>query len=314
MCEGPCLRSFHPKPSSRADAEEVRDNRCTTVGITEPEARAENPWLCPNCRSGLQVCFICYRLGREISEGKGEGDGEVFMCGADFCGQFFHADCVAPWIVRLKRLEPPEISPEVSPGVSPGVSPEDREMVRAEEVKRVADGIRGRAAGEDNFICPRHTCVRCRKGGILSGTTSGDGAAGSGGGDGASAAAAAAAAAVGSAATGGGDATAAAACDGGNGSAAAAAEAAAASGNGRSKIGDVSRADLDSEKNKLVPCRRCPTVFHLQCLPRNLPKSNRRAGEGRPQRVWGLSREFGGDGGDGFPLMLYCDRHRIGRE
>ncbi|KAK9794309.1 hypothetical protein WJX73_003070 [Symbiochloris irregularis] len=59
----------------------------------------------------------------------------------------------------------------------------------------------------------------------------------------------------------------------------------------------------------LIPCRRCPTAYHQQCLPPKLRSAD-------PQRVWIPAREENGElkGGDDQQVeveVMYCHRHTI---
>ncbi|XP_073143191.1 protein ENHANCED DOWNY MILDEW 2-like isoform X2 [Henckelia pumila] len=86
ICEGKCLRSFHPT------VEDGVDSSCPSLGYTEAEYEAiENEFYCKNCELKQHQCFGCGNLGSsdELS------GAEVFRCVNGACGHFYHPHCVA---------------------------------------------------------------------------------------------------------------------------------------------------------------------------------------------------------------------------
>lgn len=70
LCDGGCLSSYH----------------FSCLGLeSAPEGEK---WLCEQCRTNEQKCFMCGRNGT-INE-----KGGVFRCGAPSCGKFYHQSCI----------------------------------------------------------------------------------------------------------------------------------------------------------------------------------------------------------------------------
>jgi hypothetical protein len=68
-CDGKCLRSFHPK----------------CIGLREEDIPEDSPFVCSDCFSGIQRCFICSQFGIE---------NELVKCKLPYCGKFYHPDCL----------------------------------------------------------------------------------------------------------------------------------------------------------------------------------------------------------------------------
>jgi len=68
-CDGRCLRSFHPK----------------CIGLKEEDIPEDSPFVCSDCFSGIQRCFLCCHFGIE---------NELVKCSIPFCGKFYHSECV----------------------------------------------------------------------------------------------------------------------------------------------------------------------------------------------------------------------------
>lgn len=107
LCDGGCLSSYH----------------FSCLGIeSAPEGEK---WLCEQCRTNEQKCFMCGRNGT-INE-----KGGVFCCGAQACGKFYHQSCISSH--KLSR-----------------------------RFKRGKDGNDEEALEFDvSFRCPRHVCTVC---------------------------------------------------------------------------------------------------------------------------------------------------------
>lgn len=108
LCDGGCLSSYH----------------FSCLGIeSAPEGEQ---WLCEQCRTNEQKCFMCGRNGT-INE-----KGGVFRCSATSCGKFYHQSCIN--------------SSELS-----------------RRFKRAKDGIVDEEQLEFDapFRCPRHACAVC---------------------------------------------------------------------------------------------------------------------------------------------------------
>lgn len=109
ICDGGCLSSYH----------------FSCLGLES--APKEWKWLCEQCRTNEQKCFMCGRNGTI-----GEKDG-VFRCGALSCGKFYHQSCISSSKLsrRFKRSK------------DGGVNDEDLLEFDAP------------------FRCPRHVCAVC---------------------------------------------------------------------------------------------------------------------------------------------------------
>ncbi|KAF1330171.1 Histone-lysine n-methyltransferase, partial [Globisporangium splendens] len=108
LCDGGCLTSYH----------------FSCLGIeSAPEGKK---WLCEQCRTNEQKCFMCGRNGT-IGE-----KGGVFRCGAPSCGKFYHQSCINsnPLSKRFKRPKDGTIDEELLEFDAP-------------------------------FRCPRHACAVC---------------------------------------------------------------------------------------------------------------------------------------------------------
>ncbi|GAB9471687.1 hypothetical protein Gpo141_00008889 [Globisporangium polare] len=107
LCDGGCLSSYH----------------FSCIGLeSAPEVEK---WLCEQCRTNEQKCFMCGRNGT-INE-----KGGVFRCGALSCGKFYHQSCISS--SKLSR-----------------------------RFKRTKDGSDEDLLEFDApFRCPRHVCVVC---------------------------------------------------------------------------------------------------------------------------------------------------------
>jgi hypothetical protein len=68
-CDGKCLRSFHPN----------------CIGLNEEDIPEDSPFVCSDCFSGIQRCFVCYNFGLE---------NELLKCSVSHCGKFYHPNCV----------------------------------------------------------------------------------------------------------------------------------------------------------------------------------------------------------------------------
>lgn len=68
-CDGRCLRSFHPK----------------CINLNEEDIPEDAPFVCSDCFSGVQRCFICCHFGME---------NELVKCSVAYCGKFYHPSCV----------------------------------------------------------------------------------------------------------------------------------------------------------------------------------------------------------------------------
>jgi hypothetical protein len=68
-CDGKCLRSFHPN----------------CIGLKEEDIPEDSPFVCSDCFSGIQRCFVCYHFGLE---------NELVKCSVTHCGKFYHPNCV----------------------------------------------------------------------------------------------------------------------------------------------------------------------------------------------------------------------------
>ncbi|XP_073039481.1 protein ENHANCED DOWNY MILDEW 2-like isoform X2 [Primulina eburnea] len=123
ICEGKCLRSFHPT------VEDGADSSCPSLGYSEAEYEAieKVEFYCKNCELKQHQCFGCGNLGSsdELS------GAEVFRCVNGACGHFYHPHCVA------KLLHPGD------------------EAAAEEHRKKIAEG--------KQFACPRHICDRCKE-------------------------------------------------------------------------------------------------------------------------------------------------------
>ncbi|KAG0607072.1 hypothetical protein M758_8G001100 [Ceratodon purpureus] len=127
-CDGPCMRSFHPRRLDGANS------KCATLGFPD-EVDMENVrrgWFCTNCKIKKHQCYACEGLG--TSDAALGRKREVFACDVASCGKFYHPMCVAS---------------KLRPGANEG---ESREAL--------AKGIR---AGE-SFTCPLHRCTECGRG------------------------------------------------------------------------------------------------------------------------------------------------------
>ncbi|XP_073297229.1 protein ENHANCED DOWNY MILDEW 2-like isoform X1 [Primulina huaijiensis] len=123
VCEGKCLRSFHPT------VEDGADSSCPSLGYTEAEYEAieKVEFYCKNCQIKQHQCFGCGNLGSsdELS------GAEVFRCVNGACGYFYHPHCAA------KLLHPGD--------------------------EAAAEEHRKKIAGGKQFACPRHICYRCKE-------------------------------------------------------------------------------------------------------------------------------------------------------
>lgn len=120
LCDGGCLSSYH----------------FSCLGI-EVAPEGDEQWLCEQCRTNEQKCFLCGRNGT-INE-----KGGVFRCGAHACGKFYHQSCVSahPLSRRFKR------SKDATGGSGTGTGEDD-------------DALEFDAP----FRCPRHVCTVCEDG------------------------------------------------------------------------------------------------------------------------------------------------------
>ncbi|KZV29512.1 hypothetical protein F511_00790 [Dorcoceras hygrometricum] len=123
ICEGKCLRSFHPT------VEDGAESSCPSLGYTEAEYEAieKVEFYCKNCELKQHQCFGCGNLGSsdELS------GAEVFPCVNGTCGYFYHPHCVA------KLLHPGD--------------------------EAAAEEHRKKIAGGKQFACPRHICYSCKE-------------------------------------------------------------------------------------------------------------------------------------------------------
>ncbi|KAF3778226.1 hypothetical protein EJ110_NYTH32633 [Nymphaea thermarum] len=57
ICEGPCLRSFHPT------VEAGSDSYCITLGLSNDQVKDTQNFFCSNCQHKKHQCFACGLLG-----------------------------------------------------------------------------------------------------------------------------------------------------------------------------------------------------------------------------------------------------------
>jgi len=69
LCEGVCMRSFHPKDC--LDMDEVPDRQ----------------WYCPHCRLHVQPCAFCKKEDKSFGS-----DKKVYKCAEYTCGCYYHPD------------------------------------------------------------------------------------------------------------------------------------------------------------------------------------------------------------------------------
>ncbi|KAL6905881.1 hypothetical protein ACP4OV_003482 [Aristida adscensionis] len=125
-CEGGCQRSFHLSDKYSEESE------CRSVlGLTKEQAEiiinSDEDLICKNCEYKQHQCFACGSLGSsDLSSG-----AEVFQCGEDECGHFYHPKCVAELLY-----------------------PDNEEAIHFE--LEVAIG--------EKFSCPVHECILCKEG------------------------------------------------------------------------------------------------------------------------------------------------------
>ncbi|KAL1300637.1 hypothetical protein AAHE18_18G196000 [Arachis hypogaea] len=85
LCEGRCLRSFHPT------IEDGKDSLCDSLGFTKAQVTAFPNFYCENCKNKKHQCFACGNLGSSDES----SNAEVFPCITANCGQHYHPACVA---------------------------------------------------------------------------------------------------------------------------------------------------------------------------------------------------------------------------
>ncbi|KAM7276367.1 hypothetical protein ACFE04_018233 [Oxalis oulophora] len=123
LCEGKCLRSFHPTILSGAES------GCNSLGFAnDAEYEAIPVYLCKNCLHKQHQCFACGKLGSSDDENSGQ---EVFQCISATCGHFYHPECVA------KLLHP-------------------NSTTRQEKARESI-------AAKNPFNCPAHKCLACNE-------------------------------------------------------------------------------------------------------------------------------------------------------
>ncbi|WOK99959.1 protein ENHANCED DOWNY MILDEW 2 [Canna indica] len=106
ICEGPCLRSFHP---TRITGEE---SSCKSLGYTtKAEVDSIQNFLCKNCLYKKHQCFCCGKLGSSDPKG-----AEVYPCVSATCGHFYHPKCVADLLFPGSEAEASEFQKRIIAG------------------------------------------------------------------------------------------------------------------------------------------------------------------------------------------------------
>lgn len=159
-CDGPCMRSFHPRGLDGTNSQcatlgfpdtvDMEVFYCTIVKLYSKKMNGihrtaivcrlsmlvvqniRRGWFCTNCKTKKHQCYVCEGLG--TSDAALGRKREVFVCDVASCGKFYHPRCIA------SKLKP---------------GSDERESREA-----LAKGIR---AGE-SFTCPLHRCTKCGKG------------------------------------------------------------------------------------------------------------------------------------------------------
>lgn len=124
LCDGGCLSSYH----------------FSCLGIEEaPEG---DKWLCEQCRTNEQACFLCTRNGTMNEK------GGVFRCGATACGKFYHQRCINRHKLsrRFGRAA----------ALVSGAATEDADGSESPDAADALDELETAA-----FRCPRHVCAVC---------------------------------------------------------------------------------------------------------------------------------------------------------
>lgn len=117
ICEGPCRRLFH----------------YPCAGLAQLPSEDET-YVCNDCQNGRHQCAICQDYGVD--------DIDLFRCGKEKCGLFFHEACLAMQNVEFTTVE----------GVTSGTS--ETSADRASEDN-------GATTTKLQFVCPAHSCWTC---------------------------------------------------------------------------------------------------------------------------------------------------------
>eukprot|EP00949_MAST-11_sp_MAST-11-sp1_P000467 g467.t1 len=93
-CEGPCMRTFHPK----------------CVGLDKMPASAS--WYCPDCLNKAHLCLVCNMADSDMPNSKlnAEDCSGVFLCDMPNCGRYYHKACLmanplTSWLQKVRRAD-----------------------------------------------------------------------------------------------------------------------------------------------------------------------------------------------------------------
>ncbi len=78
VCDGPCLRTFHPQ----------------CLGLDSvPEG---DTWECSDCLEKKHLCLICGKVGNDTPANRFPiaGENDVFLCSMHSCGRYYHKKCL----------------------------------------------------------------------------------------------------------------------------------------------------------------------------------------------------------------------------
>lgn len=116
ICDSSCRRLFH----------------YPCAGLEKLPAEDEE-FICADCKNQQHTCSICSNYGKD--------DEDVFKCGKNNCGLFFHESCLAMQNIEVEVVQDDEIKKDADNSTSNG----DAASVVARRL----------------FVCPAHSCWTC---------------------------------------------------------------------------------------------------------------------------------------------------------